>query len=123
LEYYRDLMYAADAFISPFSTMAIEAAFCGKPTLTIGYSDNVHEWKLEYAMIQDHVKPLLTWKHLVVCLHEETLLTSLKKVLNIVDINHFASEIRDEVGYIIFSNRNSYSANLLTVVSELEYKR
>lgn len=118
LEYYRDLMYAANAFISPFSTMSIEAAFCGKPTLAIGYSDKAHDWKLEYTTIQDHVKPLLNWKNLVVCMHEDMLLASLKKILNIND-DHFANEIKKEVSYIIYSDKNSYSKNLLKIVSEL----
>lgn len=72
LEYYANLLYSIDGFMSPFSTMSLEAAFCGKPYLTIGFSDNVHKWKIEYTLIQDHVKTVLHHKWAILCLDKKT---------------------------------------------------
>lgn len=120
-EYYADLFYSADALISPFSTMTLEAAFCGKPCLTIGFSDSLHEWKLEYTVVQDHVKPLLSWKSLFLCMDENDFRKSLKSLLAVTesaDKSAYESKIREELGYIVYSDNEPYSKKLLNIVME-----
>jgi len=119
--YYADLLYSADAFISPFSTMTLEAAFCGKPCLTIGFSDDLHGWKLEHTVVQDHVKPLLSWKSLLLCMDKNDFRKSLKALLAVTesaDKSAYESKIREELGYIVYSDNEPYSKKLLNIVME-----
>ncbi len=118
-EYYANLIYSVDAFISPFSTMALEAIFCGKPCLTIGFSDDLHKWKLEYTWIQDHVKPLLYWKSLLLCLDKSNFRNSLKTLMEISDKSAIGSEIKEEIGYIIYADNEPYSKKLLDVILDI----
>lgn len=117
--YYANLLYSADAFISPFSTMTLEAAFCGKPYLTIGFSDDLHEWKLEYTVVQDHVKPLLSWKSLFLCLDKKDFCRFLKSLLAVTesaDKSAHESKIRKELDYIVYRDNEPYSKKLLNIV-------
>lgn len=121
LGYYADLLYSADAFISPFSTMTLEAAFCGKPCLTIGFSDDLHGWKLEHTVVQDHVKPLLSWKSLLLCMDKNDFHKSLKSLLAVTesaDKSDYESKIREELGYIVYRDNEPYSKKLLNIVME-----
>ncbi len=115
-EYYANLLYSADAFISPFSTMTLEAASCGKPCLTIGFSDDLHKWKLEYALVQDHVKPLLYWKSLLLCLDKSNFRSSLKTLLEISGEPAIKDKIKEELSYIVYTDNSSYSKKLLNAV-------
>jgi len=117
--YYSNLLYSIDGLVSPFSTMTVEAAVCGKPCLAIAFSDDVHEWKFEHALSNEHIQPLLNYKWVALCTKKEDLHASLISLLETAAKPNIAKEIRQDISSIVHSGEDSYSKRLVELVSKV----
>jgi hypothetical protein len=111
-EHYLDLMAAIDAVVSPFSTMTLEAALCGKPSLCIGFSDQVNDWDFSEATNTDHIRSLGGKRWLTVCTERARVGEMLRDFVVGLDEPRLDERIRAEVRSTVFYNERSYAQRL-----------
>ncbi len=108
MEYYLELLNKVDGIITPFSTMLLEAAVCGKPSFVLAFSDGVHDWDFENILKAEHISDLLRFEWVVFCRKKGELLGKFNDFLKIVETPDIAEKIRQDVKDIIYHDRNSY---------------
>ena len=81
LRHYRGLMDAVDGVVTAFSTMIVEAALRGKPSLVIGFGvDQAHAGRLVQHAEYEHSLHLLSTPGVVLCRSLEALLHETQRV-------------------------------------------
>jgi hypothetical protein len=111
-EHYLDLMAAIDAVVSPFSTMTLEAAVCGKPSLCTGFSDGVNSWDFKEATNTEHIRSVEGKRWLRICTDRYLLGSAFADFVAALEEPHLAQRIRQEVQSTVFYNANSYAKRL-----------
>ena len=119
LEYYANLLYSIDGLISPFSTMTVEAAICGKPCLVIAFSDNLHAWKLENILKLEHIQPMLNYEWVTLCKSKNDLNDCFKRLVETTCIPDIDKKIRKDIGDIVYMDNDSYSKKMLDIVLDV----
>lgn len=87
--FYVNLMASLDVVVSTFSTMALEAAFCGKPLLLLDYNpanygvrNDFFDWTT--AQFNVHLYALRNCDAVLMCDSRESLVAGVNKVLGLV---------------------------------------
>jgi hypothetical protein len=111
-EHYMDLMAAIDAVVSPFSTMTLEAALCGKPSLCTGFADDVNSWNFREATNSDHIRGVQGKRWLTICSERSSLPGAFREFIAGLDEPRLAERIRAEVRSTVFYNDRSYTMRL-----------
>lgn len=119
LDYYTNLLCSIDGLISPFSTMTLEAALCGKPCLAIAFSDDLHAWKFEYALSVEHLLPLQKFKWVSLCKSRNDLKKCLFRLIELIDEPGISEKIKKDIQYIVYFDDKTYSERLLSIVNEI----
>jgi hypothetical protein len=117
-EHYLDLMAVSDALVSPFSTMTLEAALCGKPSLCTGFSDEVNSWDFAEARNSDHIRILQGRHWLRICDQASRLGAEFADLLARLRDPALAERIREEARSTVFYNERSYAERLLERVQQ-----
>jgi hypothetical protein len=110
--HYLDLMAAVDGVVSPFSTMTLEAAVCGKPSLCIGFSDGVNAWDFREATNTEHIRSVEGKRWLKVCTDRSLMASAFADFVAALEEPDLAQRIRQEVQSTVFYNANSYAKRL-----------
>ncbi|MDD5681324.1 MAG: hypothetical protein PHI59_08820, partial [Candidatus Omnitrophica bacterium] len=110
MEYYLELLNNVDGIITPFSTMLLEAAVCGKPSFVLAFSDGVHDWDFEHILEAEHISDLLRFDWVVFCRKKEELLGKFDEFLKIVETPDLAEKIRKDVKYIVYHDKASFDS-------------
>jgi len=110
---YDKLLLMADGLITPFSSMILEFALIGKPSLAIFLNDNLNDWKFSEINNEEHIKMLIEQKWLNVCKENDKLERSFEKFLEkLADLN-YARRIKLKVKNTVFYTKtNSFSERL-----------
>ncbi len=111
-EHYLDLMAGIDAVVSPFSTMTLEAALCGKPSLCVGFSDGVNSWDFREATNTEHIRSVAGRRWLKVCTDRALLGPAFADFVAGLEEPALAGRIRREVRSTVFYNESSYAKRL-----------
>jgi hypothetical protein len=111
-EHYLDLMAAIDGVVSPFSTMTLEAAVCGKPSLCIGFSDGVNAWDFREATNTEHIRSVEGKRWLKVCTDRSLLGSAFADFVVALEEPDLGQRIRHEAQSTVFYNANSYAKRL-----------
>lgn len=117
--HYLDLMNAIDGLVTPFSTMIVESALCGKPSLCIAYPDGVNKWDFSEALNTEHIKPLLAKDWLTCCTDESKIKEVFKQYLEQVSLKQDSELIRESIKETIHYDKRTYSQRLETEVSKM----
>jgi hypothetical protein len=82
LAHYRGLLHAVDGVVTAFSTMIVEAALLGKPSLVIGFGvDVVNAGRLIQHAAYEHSVELLATPGVTLCRSREELVRELQRLL------------------------------------------
>ncbi len=110
---YDQLLLQADGLITPFSSMILEFALLGKPSLAIFFDDNLNDWKFSEMNNEEHIKMLIEQNWLNVCKENDKLEGLFKKFLEkLADLN-YSRRIKLKVKNTVFySKANSFSERL-----------
>jgi hypothetical protein len=111
-DHYLNLMAAIDAVVSPFSTMTLEAAVCGKPSLCIGFSDGVNSWDFREATNTEHIRSVAGRRWLKVCTDRSLLGSAFAEFVAGLQEPALAERIRREVQSTVFYNESTYAKRL-----------
>jgi hypothetical protein len=106
------LIAATDGIVSPFSTMTLEAALCGKPSLCTGFSDGVNSWDFSVAGNSEHIRILEGRRWLRICNDRSKLASEFREFLAGLTDHGLADRIRSEVRSTVFYNDRSYAKRL-----------
>ena len=117
-EHYLDLMAAADGIVSPFSTMIVEAAMCGRPSLCIAYADSVNEWNLAEATSNDHIRMIEGRIWFTTCSDPRRLPEQYRQFVSDLDRDGRTSAVRHDIRRTVFYNGASYAERLFQAVTE-----
>lgn len=108
MEYYLDLLNNVDGVITPFSTMLLEAAVCGKPSFILAFSDGIHDWKIENLLKAEHIFDLLGFEWMVFCKKKDELEEKFNDFLKIVNTPGIAEKIRKDVKCVAYYDSDSF---------------
>ena len=110
---YDQLLLLADGLITPFSSMILEFALIGKPSLAIFYDDNLNDWNFSEMNNEEHIKMVIEHNWLNVCKENDKLVEAFEKFLEkLADLN-YARRIKLKVKNTVFySKANSFSERL-----------
>lgn len=117
-EHYLDLMAAIDGIVSPFSTMILEGALCGRPSLCVSFSDGVNDWDFSEANNTEHIKVLEGRCWLDVCRQSADLEPMFEAFLAKLDDAELPARVRKEIKRTIHYNSKSYGERLLRQIQQ-----
>ena len=123
MNYYVKLINEVDGIITPFSTMMIEAALCGKPSLVICFPDGIHEWKFDNAAKSEHLSALKKFEWVIFCLKKNELDVKFKQFLKIINTPGIDEKIKKDINHIVYSDKLTYSQRLLNLVNQFFFQQ
>lgn len=110
---YDQLLLLADGLITPFSSMILEFALIGKPSLAIIYNDNLNDWKFGEMNNEEHIKMLVQHNWLNVCKESNRLEELFDEFIEKLADSDNARRIKLKVKNTVFySKANSFSERL-----------
>lgn len=112
------LMHAIDAIVSPFSTMILEAALCGRPAFCVGFADGVNSWDFAEALNNEHIAILRGRSWLSICKDSDRLEGQFAEFLASLDRPGVGEAIRDEVQRTVFHDDRTYADRLKDAIIE-----
>ena len=78
----RDQLDSAMCVVTAFSTVSIEAALMGKPSLLVGFGASAHGGSVLDHSVYEHMAELLQWPGIILCKSMPTLCEELNHVLS-----------------------------------------
>ena len=79
----RRQLDASVCVVAAFSTVVIEIALMGKPSVLVGFGQSAHGPAMaEYHMQLEHMAEVISWPGVVFCKTEQELVSSIRAVLN-----------------------------------------
>lgn len=116
LEEYPRLLRAVDATISPYSTMGLESALCGRPTLLLGFhtDPDLPYWRyaLEFLHIQSY--RFLPWA--IRCDHADGFIPAVQGLLEMASDRTMERRAIDSTAHIIYRDELRYSDRLYNAI-------
>lgn len=116
-DHYFHLLNNIDGIISPFSTMVLEAALCGKPCMCISFSDQLN--KFDFAQTND-AEHLLTVRNsfwATICDKSEDLESLFLGFISSLDLVK-STKIKAAVKEIVYYDKTPYSERLLKRINK-----
>lgn len=117
-EHYLKLLSAIDGIVSPFSTMILEGALCGKPSLCISFSDEINEFDFSITNTTDHLQNVKNNSWSTVCDKSENLEDLFNAFLGTLGHVNESDDIKLGVKNIVYYDEDSYANRLLRRVVE-----
>lgn len=114
------LLRAVDGVMSPYSTLLMEAALCGRPCLTIAYDDPNHpaiKWESYRRYI--YVAPFAFAPWALTCLAKESIVPDTAQLLSLVGNEALARRAREDVLHILFHDGRDFGARVVDAVTRL----
>jgi len=123
--FYSRLFAAADAVISPFSTMVIEAAGYGLPVLCIGYNDKAEEMRFDWSanIFAGHMATIHHGDWALVCRDPDHLINHFEALLERIGDEEIAENARVANEFANRTGRQSVGyrlARALKTIVEME---
>ena len=118
LEMYKILLTASNALITPFSTMILEAAVNGIPTLCLGFNSDLNpefDWELN-SQSQPQLSFIEKEEWIISCHQKINLETSLSKIFELIGNGNHAEKAKKTFSFLLFQNNLPYVQNLINFV-------
>ena len=119
LDEYPRLLRAVDATISPYSTMGLESALCGRPALLLGFhtDPNLPYWRyaLEFLHIQSY--RFLPWA--IRCDRIDEFIPSVHKILAMAADRSMERRAIDSTAHVIYRDERRYAERLYDAILEI----
>lgn len=120
LNNYLDLYNSIDALVCPPTSLIVEAALFGKPTLALVCDDGVHMgWTSAQKIIdREHFKIWKSFDWFVRCYDKENFIEDCKKLIAILRMQGMSDKIKKDVSYIVHSDDRSYQERIVDAVKK-----
>jgi hypothetical protein len=114
---YPYIFAAADAVMTPFSTMGIEAAMTGLPVMCVGYHVTRPNYWMYAQFIHQRIYYDTNW--CVVCRHEEDYLDSVRQLIDKIGDPDIAAEARGAALSIARQDHRTFGERLSEVIDKV----
>jgi hypothetical protein len=114
------LLRAVDAVVSPYSTMLLESALCGRPCLAMGYDDPAHpaiKWDTVRTYV--HLVPLAFAPWALACSRKEAFISDVSKLLKLAGQTDLARRSREDALHVIFHDGRDFGARVADATMRL----
>lgn len=121
LEMYKILLTASEALITPYSTMILEAAFNGIPTLCLGFNSDLNpefDWVLN-SQSQPHLSFIEREEWIITCHQKTNFEKSINKIFELVGDNTFSKKAKQIFPFLLFQNNLPYVQNLINFLNKV----
>ena len=118
-----ELLRAVDVVVSPYSTVILEAAFCGTPVVAIGWDHPDHAnytWKTMRTMV--YLGPLWFGEWCVNGLEKKDLVADVGKALALVGREDVAIKARQDVLHVVHNDQRSVGERIASVLIDITMK-
>src|SRR5439155_1249261 len=98
------LLRAVDAVVSPYSTLLLEAALCGRPCLAIAYDDPAHpaiKWETVRTYI--HLIPFAFARWALACTSKDAIVADSAKLLTLCGESDLERRAREDALHVIYN--------------------
>lgn len=112
LEYYPKLFAVVDVMVSSLSTILIEAALNGKPSLALAFSVGQCTLKMEDAYECEHFRYLDRCKGISVCHKLEDFIPQCKELIAMHSLPDVKALLNEEMRDIVYRDQRTYSQRL-----------
>ncbi len=119
LEHLFALYQAADAVISPMSTVLLESFMAGRPTMAIAFGDGKHSWSPEKVAQMLHFKEFYEAPDLVVCRSADEWLPGLRRLLSQVGDAAVRERLREQSRFFVHQDDRTYGARVSDAVERM----
>lgn len=114
------LLRAVDAVISPYSTMLLEAALCGRPCLAIGYDDPSHSAiKWETVRTYIHLVPLAFGAWALATADKQAIVRDAAMLLALAGNEGVATQAREDTLHVLFHDHRDFGARVADATMRL----
>lgn len=113
-DHYLSLLSAIDGIVSPYSTMILEGALCGKKILCIGFSDSVNEFDFSITNTTEHLQSLKSKSWVTICERSENLEREFARLIDELRAPNNLQEINRGIQQIVYYDERPYSDRLLS---------
>jgi hypothetical protein len=114
-----NLLFAStDILITPFSTMLLEAAFHGKPTLCLGFNSDLNpdfNWE-NNSRKQPHLLFIEEENWVVTCYHKNNMENAFRKILNLIDNRFVCDSAKKAFRNLVYFDKRPYAERLVAFV-------
>jgi hypothetical protein len=107
------LLRAVDAVVSPYSTMLLEAALCGRPCLAIAYDDPAHlgiKWETVRTYI--HLVPLAFAPWALTCDEKAKIISDVSRLMKLTGQAELARRSREDALHILYHDGRDFGARV-----------
>ena len=110
------LLRAVDAVASPYSTLLLESALCGRPCLAIAYDDPAHpEIKWETVRTYIHLIPLAFAQWALACADKERIVADVSKLLTLAGRGDLERRAREDALHVLYNDSRDFGARVAAV--------
>ena len=116
-DHYQSLLSAVDAMVSPFSTMILENALCGRPAFCIAFNDGINAWDFSESNNTEHIQQVSGRSWLQVCVDSSNLEQDFEKFINKMPNEINNDDVLREVKLTVYFDDNNYSTRFFNLLS------
>ena len=116
LNHLAGVYQAADAVVSPMSTMLLEALLFGLPTMAVAFGDGKHSWSADKVSRMLHFKELYEVQGLIVCRRRDDIFRQLDELISRIGDDAFSATLRNSTGYFVHRDGQSYAERVVPLV-------
>jgi hypothetical protein len=107
------LLRAVDAVVSPYSTMLLESALCGRPCLASAYDDPAHpEIKWDTVRTYVHLVPFAFASWALACARKDAIISEVSKLMRLVGRSDLARRSREDALHILYHDGRDFGARV-----------
>lgn len=114
------LLRAVDAVVSPYSTLLLEAALCGRPCLAIAYDDSAHpaiKWKTVRSYV--HLTPFAFARWAVACADKDAVVADAGRLLALIGNDDLARRAREDTLHVLFHDDRDFGSRVVDGLTAL----
>ena len=120
---YPMLLRAVDAVLSPYSTMGLEAALCGRPTLCLGFHTDLRLPYWRFALEFLHIQPYRFAPWAIRCDRREELIAGVERLLALAADPTVERTAIETTVHIIYRDATPFPERVLKVLDTLLARR
>ena len=107
------LLRAVDAVMSPYSTLLLEAALCGRPCLAIAYDDPAHPaMKWETVRTYIHLIPFAFAPWALACARKDAIISEAANLMSLVGSAELGRRAREDARHILHYDDTNFGARV-----------
>jgi hypothetical protein len=119
LGYYPKLYSAIDAVICTLTTIMVEAAICGIPSLVIAFGDDKHKLTMDKLIHDKHFEAIASMTGIIVSKDREGLIAGANKLILLSEDSSVRNLLKESIKHIAYSDQKTYGERLSDFIDSI----